>query len=677
MAIPVRARRLGAELVLASFLALFLELALIRWLPAQVRVLAYFPNLILLSAFLGLGVGCLRANRPSLLWTWPVALLLLMGSALAGSRIAFTQQSTSEHLWLLYADLPPGAPVVPDVRLPILAGFVLSALVFVPLGQLVGRRIQEYAGLTGSSLQGYALDICGSLLGVAAFWAMSFTGAFPVVWFSVVVVAAGWFFRAQPRSRWLYLAVAVLVPYLVATNERAQYYSPYYALNTAGTLDGEGAAVLANGSFHQIALRLDLKSPPNNSFHKLIRENFHTPYRMLPQVPQRGLVVGAGSGNDVAVMLDENVAQVDAVEIDPVILQIGRWFHPNKPYEDPRVRLINTDARQYLSTTGARYDVIVFGTLDSMTRLSALSNVRLDNFMYTRECLQAARRCLTDRGVLAVYYAVVTPYIHERFLTMLTEVFGEPPVVVKIDPASRTPFTTIYLAGPGVSAQERTPQASPAADVPTDDWPYLYLSQRGISSFYLTIIACLGVFSAVAVVVAWPELRQQRPDWVMFWLGLSFLLQETRSVTEMNLVWGVTWMTNAVVFACILVMVLASTLLAAVRPLPLSLSFGALFTCLGASYLVPTSALLVDNLALKLILSLSLVGLPIFFAGTCFAVLFARREHPERAFGWNLLGAAAGGLTEFLTMAIGLKALLLVALTAYVLAFWLARREAV
>ena len=42
------------ELFLASFIVLFQELVLIRWLPGQVRVLAYFPNLILLSAFLGL-----------------------------------------------------------------------------------------------------------------------------------------------------------------------------------------------------------------------------------------------------------------------------------------------------------------------------------------------------------------------------------------------------------------------------------------------------------------------------------------------------------------------------------------------------------------------------------------------------------------------------------------------
>ena len=57
----------GLELLAASFVVLFQELALIRWLPSQVRVTAYFPNLILIAAFLGLGVGALRARNRSLL----------------------------------------------------------------------------------------------------------------------------------------------------------------------------------------------------------------------------------------------------------------------------------------------------------------------------------------------------------------------------------------------------------------------------------------------------------------------------------------------------------------------------------------------------------------------------------------------------------------------------------
>ena len=50
-------------LFVSSFLVLFLEIALIRWMPAYVRLLAYFSNFILLAAFLGIGAGCLLAGR--------------------------------------------------------------------------------------------------------------------------------------------------------------------------------------------------------------------------------------------------------------------------------------------------------------------------------------------------------------------------------------------------------------------------------------------------------------------------------------------------------------------------------------------------------------------------------------------------------------------------------------
>src|SRR5262249_15323947 len=85
-----RGRAAARELFAASTIVLFQELSLIRWLPGQVRVLAYYPNLVLLSAFLGLGLGCLRAGRRSLLWAWVPALIALILAAWALSGVVFT-----------------------------------------------------------------------------------------------------------------------------------------------------------------------------------------------------------------------------------------------------------------------------------------------------------------------------------------------------------------------------------------------------------------------------------------------------------------------------------------------------------------------------------------------------------------------------------------------------------
>ena len=60
----------AVALFLSSFLVLFLETALIRWMPAYIRLLAYFSNFILLAIFLGIGVGCLLATRRRNLFVW-------------------------------------------------------------------------------------------------------------------------------------------------------------------------------------------------------------------------------------------------------------------------------------------------------------------------------------------------------------------------------------------------------------------------------------------------------------------------------------------------------------------------------------------------------------------------------------------------------------------------------
>ena len=198
-------RRAGAQLLAVSFVVLFQELALIRWLPVQVRVAAYFPNLILIGAFLGLGVGALRARHRSLMWAWPVTLAILVSVAWAMSGVAFTANSVTEHFWLLYADLGQDAPVVEGIHLPLVLLFVLAAASFVPLGQFVGTCLEIFR-TRSSALWGYAFDLGGSLLGVLAFAAISGAGLKPVFWFAPALAAGmlllGGSKRHGPLTRW-------------------------------------------------------------------------------------------------------------------------------------------------------------------------------------------------------------------------------------------------------------------------------------------------------------------------------------------------------------------------------------------------------------------------------------------------------------------------------------------
>src|SRR5262245_38452785 len=51
-------------LALISLVVLFLELLLIRWIAAEIRIFAYFKSLVLIACFLGFGLGCYLTRKP-------------------------------------------------------------------------------------------------------------------------------------------------------------------------------------------------------------------------------------------------------------------------------------------------------------------------------------------------------------------------------------------------------------------------------------------------------------------------------------------------------------------------------------------------------------------------------------------------------------------------------------
>lgn len=666
------------ELVLASFAVLFQELALIRWIPVEVRVAAYFPNLILIGAFLGLGVGALRARGRSLAWLWPVSLLTLVGSAWLLSGVAFTAEGVTEHLWLLYDDLPQDAPVVNGIHLPLVLIFVLASLTFVPLGQFVGSRLEVFRRRS-STLWGYSFDLGGSLLGVMGFAALSWSGVKPVFWLlpplvAGLVVVAG---RGR-RTLALHLGASLLILAAVHASTGDRRFSPYYALSAEPDPFGD-VVIQANGSLHQVAI--DMVSGEGSAARLQASREYRDPYRILGRPIRKALVLGAGTGNDVAVLLEMGAEEIHAVEIDPEILRMGRELHPNDPYADPRVRVHNTDARSFLNESPERFDVITFGTLDSMTRLSALSNVRLDNYVYTQECLAAARERLTEDGALFLFFMVGKPHIAENLAGMLALTFQEHPRIYR---AQNTLFNTVFMAGPAFSRAGGEPVFGDAEVarrlLPSDDWPFLYLQGRGVNPFYLSMMATIAALGALAILSVSREMREsvrkgRAVDVEMFLYGFAFLLMETKFVTSMNLLWGATWLTSAVVFGSILAVVLAGTVFNQLRPVSWPLAGAGLVLALLATYALPLRYLLSTSPGFRLLLSVLLVGVPILFASLCFAARFKARPAADLAFGWNLLGAVVGGLAEFLSMWLGGKAMVLLAILAYLGAFLTARRS--
>src|SRR6185295_12680630 len=136
------------------------------------------------------------------------------------------------------------------------------------------------------------------------------------------------------------------------------------------------------------------------------------------------LIIGAGSGNDLAHALRFGTSQIDAVEIDPVIQDIGRNYHPDHPYQDPRVVRHLDDGRHFLRTTDRKYDLVVYALVDSLILHSGYSNIRLESYLFTKEAFADVQRVLKPGGTFVTYNYFRQGWIVARVAEMAASAFG-------------------------------------------------------------------------------------------------------------------------------------------------------------------------------------------------------------------------------------------------------------
>ena len=322
------------QLAFASFLMLFAELALIRWTAANNVYVTNATNFVLLASFLGIGIGFLNAktSRDFVRWA-PLALVLLVAFVLVFPVILATLSGPHPYQGLF------GRPALPR-PLSLTVIFVLSTAVMAGFGQAVARLFVAF-----EPLNAYRLDVFGSIAGIAVFTLLSFLELPPVAW---GVIAAGGLVLIMGRSaRWWQYAAAVAVVAMLAIESAAPHeqWSPYYKISAEVSGQAHPALyVSANNIPYQAARSLTV-------LHQQKKFYFY-PYQHVTRSSLKNvLIVGAGTGNDVAVALSEGAQHVDAVEIDPVLLKIGRSEHPNHPYDNPRVTTHSADGRAFLQNT--------------------------------------------------------------------------------------------------------------------------------------------------------------------------------------------------------------------------------------------------------------------------------------------------------------------------------------
>jgi hypothetical protein len=667
------------QLFALSFVALFLELMLIRWVPAVVRFVAYYANLLLISSFLGLGIGVLLARRRwKFLSLFPLVLAANVGVLLACSYVPLPGTKYESRFYILHTAW---------ISYPILVAiFLFNAAVFVPLGQRIGELFRALP-----PLRAYMWDLSGSLCGTIAFGVFSLMYFSPLIGLACVMLL--FLFVASRRGR--VIGLVCFPPTFVAlllSTDPSGIWSPYHYITIARLAPGWPAVrepppnlrtmldppvyfVRVGRDFYQGHATLDLRRYPpgyNLTWMAGVFDRYLLPYQIAKN-NDRVAVLGAGGGVDVQAALMAGAKHVDAVEIDPTLVQISRKFNSSGVYDHPGVSVHVDDARAFLRSTPTKFDVIAFGYLDSQSLFSSMSNVRIDGFIYTVESMRMAWSRLADDGMLAISFHAGPDWLRRRLQQMVREATGVDPLIYSQDD------NLVIIAPKGahrpaldeVGSMKKIQLDATPVDLPTDDWPYLYLSKRTIPPDYLAVIVTLLLLSIMAVRFAHGA-AISASDAHFFFLGLGFLLLQTKSITDCSLYFGTTWLVTTIVIAGVLLMVLLANLVAMRLRSASRWWYAPLVTSLILLLVVPRDAVLAQPYALRLSWSLLVVPLPIFFAGLVFSNTFRDSRDTAASLGAKLIGATVGGFAEYLGMALGSQSLAFIVIAAYI-ASWLCR----
>jgi SAM-dependent methyltransferase len=648
---------LRIRLIVLTFLMLFVELALIRWLGGNVLYLSYFSNIVLLGSFLGIGLGFLWAARSefSLLRFMPLVLTALV---LLVHFFPIRVEAVGSDVIFFGAELRPTGPPR-ELMLP--AIFLAVAAILMCVGDAIGRTFRQLA-----NLDAYQFDLIGSLIGIVIFTVLAFIGAQPIVWGTVVAIVIVW--ATRPKKLHIPLIgvpIIVLLGVLaVESSKDGVIWTPYYkAEHTVPPKDDMWLFV--NGTPHWQFVE-DGDSPIYKPLYDRLADDD------LGDV----LIIGSGSGNDVAVALAKGARSIDAVEIDPKPLELAKKYHPNRPYDDPRVTLHVDDGRAFLEGSNKKWDLTVLALPDSLTLVQGASAVRLESFLFTREAATSYREHLTDDGVFSMYNLYRENWLVDRYAATLEDAFGHAPCVTRPSPSSTV--LTIGVRPELVNCPTEDQWVRPAGtpDPVSDDRPFPYLKTASIPTFYVVALALILIATFVSVRVIGGPMRGITRFADLFFMGVAFLLLETKNVVQFALLFGTTWLVNAMVFGGVMLAVLLAVIVSKrIRIRNLALLYGLLAVSILVSWLIPRASLLGLPFIPRLVIAVVLAFLPIFIANLVFAQRFRDTNDALTAFSANLLGAMVGGLLEYTSMVLGYRNLLLVALVAYGLAFVSGRRH--
>ncbi|MES2206581.1 MAG: hypothetical protein V4525_07275 [Pseudomonadota bacterium] len=668
------------NIFLTSFCILFFELICIRWIPAYVFHFGFFSNYILLASFLGIGIGILIGeNKNNLIKINFHSIVLVIVSIIIFSQLEVNLNSNDI---LHYATENQALKIENFISLPII--FILITCAFIQLSRPLGFLLPKLPPLNA-----YAIDILGSMIGIITFFVLSYYSLPPIIWFSILFIATSFTFKKTniiPNFFVIFLTLAIIF-ISGKSSSYDTYWSPYYKVT--GLAHSNEYSINVNNIPHQAIKPYDKKESLYHKVYEIFSQNKFN----------NVLIIGAGTGSDIAIALHYGVKHIDAVEIDPVIYNIGKRLHPDHPYQDRRVNVHINDGRAFLQTNQSKYDLIIFALPDSLTLLTSFSNLRLESFLLTLESLKKAHESLTNKGILVLYNYYRKDWFIYKLASMLQLISGEKPYVTTygswgraavfmsgpllntLNPQLNIPYsennkpqiqTNLYGAYKPIVGQGRM-TGNVNQPLATDDWPFIYMRAPTIPIVYIITLGTLMLGAFFFIKKCSPKDVLKKFNWHFFFLGSAFMMLETRSLVSFSLLFGSTWIVNSLVFFSILFSVLLAILVnLKFKTIPIKFIYCLLFVFLIINYFMPTHMFLAIPIPLlRYVACSTLFFMPIFLANIVFSHSFKNAEAANIAFASNMLGAMVGGGFEYLALAFGYQSLLLIVIIFYILAIFI------
>jgi len=661
------------RIFLLAFAMLFFELLCIRWIPSYVRFLSYFNNFVLFASFLGIGLGMLTARRKYFFFPpFPLMLLLLVIIVMQNK---FNLQISSTDVLYYGVGETSGATVENYAVLPIIFGLVTAC--FIPLSRSFGQLFIEIQPLTA-----YTFDIIGSLVGIACFSVIAYFALPPLVWFIILGLLI---LMLSSRKTVMLVAATLMISLTIIEQMQAgAYWSPYYKILLHPAKPSGYIVDVNNAGGHQSMVPWQYKE----SFYRRVYQLFRGPSF------HHALILGAGSGSDVATALAYGVKSITAVEIDPTIEQLGAHFNPNHPYSDPRVKVVINDGRSFLQNTTEKYDLIIYALPDSLTLTSSNTSLRLESFLLTEESIQTARSHLTSNGIVVFYNYYRQDWLVQKLVNMAGHAFNQEPLVstyggwgrgavIMVGPRLHTlrasmfgryhenasANTSLHVLGEGYYPLTNDPMA-------TDNWPFLYLREPSFAMLYILGLLMVALYALGGTLLLAPRQTLRRFDWHMFFLGAAFMLLEVKNLTTFSLLFGSTWFVNSLVsFAMLSSVLLAILVTSRLKIGRIGIWYLLLFGVLVVNLVLPPETLLLGNPIARYLLASIIAFTPVFLANIIFANAFRNSEVADISFASNLLGIIVGGGLEYFSMLFGYRWLLGLVILFYAYAMLLRRRQ--